>query len=195
MNFEEDLLKIENTLKPKKGRMLISEPFSQDTFFKRSIVFLTGYNKEGATGFILNRPLKMKIEEIVSDFPNFESVVSIGGPVGTDSVFFIHTLGEKIPGSMHITKDYYWGGDLEILKQYVQKKTIKPNQVRFFVGYSGWQAKQLETEISNNFWIVSNRIPENIMTSSDVKSWKRVIEQLGEKYKVWVNTPDNPIFN
>ena len=54
MKFDFNAYKPNNKLSPERGRILISEPLSQDMFFNRSIVYLTEYNKDGAFGFVLN---------------------------------------------------------------------------------------------------------------------------------------------
>ena len=57
-----------NKLTPKKGRLLIAEPFMDDPFFKRSVVLLTNYDKEGVLGFILNKQLDLKVNDVIKDF-------------------------------------------------------------------------------------------------------------------------------
>ena len=59
----------ENQLEPQKGRILISEPFLMDNYFKRSIVLITEHNAEGTIGFVLNKPVDVPINEIVENFP------------------------------------------------------------------------------------------------------------------------------
>ena len=61
-----------NKLAPKKGRLLIAEPFMDDLYFKRSVVLLTEYNKDGAFGFMLNKPLDITINDTIEDFPPFD---------------------------------------------------------------------------------------------------------------------------
>ena len=57
-----------NRLPPEPGRLLISEPFLYDTFFKRTVVLLVENNEEGAVGFILNKPINLKLNELVEGF-------------------------------------------------------------------------------------------------------------------------------
>jgi putative transcriptional regulator len=74
MQIHYDFFQTENTLLPQKGRILISEPFLMDNYFKRSIVLITEHSDEGTVGFVLNKPVNMKVNEIVSDFPEIEAV-------------------------------------------------------------------------------------------------------------------------
>ena len=54
-----------NNLKPKKGRLLLAEPFMNDDHFSRSVIYICEHNKEGSYGFILNNKLNIKLDEII----------------------------------------------------------------------------------------------------------------------------------
>ena len=197
MDLDIDFLKIENTVKPKQGSLLISEPFSQDSYFKRSVVLLTEHNEEGTLGFILNKPVKASLKEVLEGFPSFNASVSLGGPVGTDSIYYLHTLGDKIPESVKVKNNIYWGGNFDILQIMIASGAIGSDQIRFFIGYSGWRPNQLKGEIEKNYWIVSNRIPKEIelMTNNSEDVWNTAVNSLGNRYKIWNNIPENPVFN
>jgi len=145
-----------NKLKPKKGRLLIAEPFMADPYFKRSVVLLTEFNKEGAFGFILNKQLDLKINDAMAEFPPFDAPIFMGGPVQPDSLFYIHTQGEFIEGSVKICDNIYWSGNFEQLKQLVKDQQIFPHEIMFFIGYSGWDYEQLMNEINEESWIISD---------------------------------------
>ncbi len=195
MNLDVDFFTIENNgVAPKQGRILISEPFSQDQFFRRAIVLLTEHNADGSVGFILNKPVDIELNELINDIPYFDAKVSIGGPVNTDRIYYIHTLGAKIPNSVKVINNIYWGGDFSTLKQLIKASVIKPEQVRFFVGYTGWSKEQLNNEITKNFWLVSDIETDNIMIS-DKDIWEIKLNQMDKKYKPWANFPENPVFN
>ena len=87
--------------KPRKGKLLLAEPFMQDGNFKRSVVLLCDHTAiEGTVGFILNKPIDMNIEELVGDFPEFESQVYYGGPVANDTLHYVHDVGEILDLSL-----------------------------------------------------------------------------------------------
>jgi len=196
MDSEMNYFKIEtNNVAPQKGRILIAEPYLNDIYFKRSIVFLTEHNDEGSIGFVLNKPVNLQIEEIINDFPSFDCNISIGGPVSTNTVHYLHTLGELLPNSVHVCDNIYWGGNFDDMKSLVHDKSILKNQIRFFLGYSGWMPKQLDEELSQNSWLVSNIRPELVMNHDMNEIWKEVLNSLGTKYKMWINSPENPSLN
>jgi putative transcriptional regulator len=192
MELDFNIFKIEyNKIKPKKGRVLVSEPFLQDTYFKRSLVLLTKYSEEGTVGFVLNKPLDVKVNEVINDLPAFPASVSIGGPVGTNTIHYLHTRGDVIPNSVHVCGNIYWGGDFDMIRTLIEEGKLKGEDVRFFLGYSGWNAGQLENELEQNSWVITEIKPIEIMKpNSDI--WKNTLSQLGEKYKIWANFPENP---
>lgn len=196
MSLDYDFFSISPELTtPQKGKVLISEPFIGDQYFKRSVVLLTEHSKEGSVGFVLNKPVDIKVKEVIKGFPNIETVVSMGGPVGTDTIHYLHTLGEIIPGSVHVFEDLYWGGNFETVKDMLETGLISDHKIRFFVGYSGWAPKQLEREISEDSWVITQIPPIKIMENRSSDSWKEALVHLGKKYKLWANFPDNPDLN
>src|SRR5215204_6333021 len=109
-----DFFKYKNQLKPEKGRLLISEPFLPDPNFERTVVLLCEHNAEGSFGFVLNKPSAIKVNEVMEDFSNFDTVVFVGGPVQQDTLHFIHR-NVNIENAIDIAENIYWGGDFESL--------------------------------------------------------------------------------
>ncbi len=193
LNF--DFLNINHeNLVPQQGRILISEPLLSDAYFKRSVILITEHSDQGAVGFVLNKPIEIPLNEILADFPDFEAEVYVGGPVAKDTVHFLHTLGNLVPDSVHVIDNIYWGGDFDVLKELIGEGMVKKDQVRFFLGYSGWSPNQLEDEIAENAWIVAEVDPKKLMFA-DKNIWKKTLENLGKKYKIWSNFPENPAMN
>jgi putative transcriptional regulator len=78
-----------------------------------------------------------------------------GGPVEQDNLYFIHNIPELIPNSIEISNGIYWGGDFESTKALINNGKIKKNNIRFFLGYTGWEENQLQLEMISNSWIVA----------------------------------------
>lgn len=182
-------------MKPKKGRILIAEPFLSGNYFNRSIIFLVAYSEKGAVGFILNKKVDFPVKDILTDFPEFNARVNIGGPVATDSVYFIHKFGKQIRGSIQVTENLYWGGDFEDLKRLIHLGVVKSSDIRFFLGYSGWDSGQLDEEIKENSWLVNDINDKFIMKDLSQSSWIDFVKMVGQRYKVWEHYPENPSFN
>lgn len=184
------------TDKLKKGQLLIAEPSTfGDISFNRSVVLLADHTETGSVGFIINKPLKYTINDLV---PEIEAKFRIynGGPVEQDNLYFIHNIPELIPNSIEISNGIYWGGDFDSTRDLINQGKIHKNNIRFFLGYSGWEANQLQNEMESNSWIVStNRYENKIIGKSPTSFWKEKIVELGGDYLLWSNAPENPSLN
>ncbi|TMM57552.1 YqgE/AlgH family protein [Maribacter algarum] len=183
-------------LKPKKGKLLIAEPtLTGDVSFNRSVVLLAEHNDEGSVGFILNKPLEYNISDLVTEIHSPFQVYN-GGPVEQDNLYFIHTVPHLIGNSIEISNGIYWGGDFEKTIQLINEKTISEEDIRFFLGYSGWSSFQLDEELLSKSWIVvKNEYATEIIRKSSDAFWKEKMVELGGDYLIWSNAPENPSLN
>lgn len=189
-------ISFENDLEPKKGRILISDPFVGDEYFERSVVYLCEHSQEGSFGFILNKYVEIDINELNPDFPDLKTRLSLGGPVETESLYFLHTLGNQLNESIELKDGIFIGGDFDQLTKVIKDEHFENNQIRFFLGYSGWDPKQLQDEIEDNVWIVGeiDHIDE-IMNSHIDDPWKHFISKMGKKFELYSTFPLNPSEN
>ncbi len=183
-------------LKPKKGKLLIAEPtLTGDVSFNRSVVLLAEHNEEGSVGFILNKPLEYRINELVTEI-DIPFQVYNGGPVEQDNLYFIHKVPHLIENSLEISDGIYWGGDFEKTIALINKKLILAEDIRFFLGYSGWSSLQLDQELSSKSWIVVKNVYESaIIQKPPASFWKEKMVELGGNYLLWSNAPENPSLN
>ena len=195
MNLDYNFFEPDNKMLPAKGKVLISEPFLQDNYFKRAIILLTEHSKEGSVGFVLNKPVNLQASEVINDFPKTDALISLGGPVNTNTLHYIHTLGDIIPGSVKVLDNIYWSGEFEIVKRLIESGNLAKEQIRFFLGYSGWHANQLDDELAENSWVVAELNPEEIMAPISKHFWKSTLKKMGKKYEMWSNFPENPQMN
>lgn len=183
-------------MKPQKGQLLIAEPsILQDTSFNRAIILLVNSTTDGSVGFILNKHTSFKLNNFV---PNIikEFKIYNGGPVEQENLYFIHSRPDLIEHSLEITNGLYWGGDFNQVIEQINKGNIQENEIKFFLGYSGWDKKQLEYEIEEKSWIVTHiKHKSNLISLSDSESWKKIMIELGGEYSLWANAPEDPSFN
>ena len=193
---KDELFKIQsNTLNPAIGDVLIAEPFMDDFYFRRSVILLIDHNEEGSLGVIFNKRLTIPFNEIVQGFPEFKADVYLGGPVETDRIFFIHTIGEMIPDSHLISNGLYWSGNINALKAMIKMDFIKPHEVRFFVGYAGWDGGQLRNELKANTWLVGRFTAKELLNTMPGKMWSGLVNKMGKRYMLWDKFPVNPSEN
>ena len=194
MLLDLDIFKIESKLKPKQGRVLIAEPFLPGDYFSRSTVLLVQCTEEGDVGFILNKPTDLLVKDLFKGFPDFDANAFLGGPVSNDKLFFLHTLGDKIPDSLQVSGDLFWSGNFDHLTALISAGLVEEEDVRFFLGYAGWSAGQLAAEIEDHSWVVIEPSIETIL-SSDENFWNESIQSIGGNALLWQNFPENPELN
>lgn len=194
MNDLFDLLP-KNTLKPAKGRILLSDPFMNDLTFSRTVILLADYTDEGAIGFVLNKPINISIHELIENFPEFDGKVYSGGPVDNNHLYYVHT-SKKVNESLEIIPGLYWGGDFEQIKDEIQNGFLHNGNIRFFLGYSGWGPQQLDDEIKSNSWYVAGRKHIPLFNEDEGNTmWVNVIKELGKEFNFVANIPENPQLN
>ena len=183
-------------LEIKKGHILLAEPsLTGDVSFSRAVVLLAEHNLEGSVGFILNKPLPYTLNELVDEintpFPIFN-----GGPVEQDNLYFIHSRPELLKGSVEISDGIYWGGNFEALTEAINKRLLTKNEIRFFLGYSGWNALQLSQEIKSKSWIpIEEQNLKKQLSKNTLQLWSDKLKELGGAYLIWSNAPENPNLN
>ena len=182
-------------MKPIQGSLLVSEPFLLDSYFKRAVVLLSEHDEKGTLGFILNKPTDVKLNDAVDDFPDFDVPLYFGGPVETDTLFYIHTIGPMLEGAKEIVPGIWWGGDYDQLKFFIDTKQIRSDQIRFYAGYSGWEPKQLDSELKEKSWLISNGNKQFTFFDNPRTLWSQVLRTMGNEYAILANFPEDPNLN
>ena len=143
------------TPKLETGTLLIAAPELQGDEFHRTVIYLTSYDENGTAGLVLNRPMKIFLGQI---FPEIKQAVPVfwGGPVGNDTLLFLHNDPVQIPGSTKTGDSTYLGGDFSAIKELLGTGKITSDNIRFFIGYSGWSPRQLEEEVQKKYWLVEH---------------------------------------
>ena len=176
-----------------KGKILISSPsLLSDMIFYKSIILIVDETIDGHTGFILNRPGGLFLIKNNSSVKKYK--FSFGGPV-SDHTFYIIRNHNLYNESLIIDENLYWGNDVQLIIDQVEKGKIDLEDVIFFQGYSGWETQQLNDEIECKSWIVIDRHDKNIFDLIKKNSWNKIINELDDKYKIWSNSPDDISLN
>ena len=180
----------------KIGNLIIADAnILNDLNFNRSVILLTEHSSNGSLGFILNKKLNIKLKDIILDTDcNFS--IFYGGPVEPENLYFIHTKPEIIPNSIEISDGIFWGGDFNKIIESLNNNQLKKSDIRFFLGYTGWDFEQLKNEIDTNSWLFKT----NIFTNSLLKKvpsnlWKELMMTFGNKQIIWCNAPEDPVLN
>tara|TARA_B100000929_G_C15510219_1_gene420043 strand:- start:1441 stop:2001 length:561 start_codon:yes stop_codon:yes gene_type:complete len=184
------------SLQPNKGRLLVAEPsIIGDLSFNRSVVLLADHNQEGSIGFILNKKLDFTLSDLIPEVKKDFQIYN-GGPVEQDNLYFIHKVPNLIPDSIEIKNGIFWGGNFEAVKSLIDNNLILEDDIKFFLGYSGWDPDQLNSELQSNAWIViEDQDHKTILQPNNADFWKNKMKELGGEYLIWSNAPENPSYN
>ncbi len=196
MNNNADIFKIQsNNVLPSRGKVLISEPFLCDATFGRSVVLLVDHTGEGSMGLVLNKELPLYVNDVVKEFKYLDEIpLYKGGPMGTDTLFYLHSFPE-VEGALPISNGLFLNGDFNAIKKYILQGNPIEGYIRFFLGYSGWSENQLETEIKENTWIIGKEEIPYLLGEDTKEMWRKSMEKLGSKYEAWSRFPQVPSLN
>ena len=134
----------------------MSSPEIGDENFDKSIVLVAEHNENGALGFVVNKIFDRALNELVE----FNSCPAFplygGGPVDKEHLYFIHRRNDLISGGTLIADNIYLGGDFKKVIALINNKRVKPSEIKIFIGYCGWNLNELEAEIAEGSWVVTD---------------------------------------
>jgi len=178
-----------------EGSLIIAHPLLNDGFFNRSVICITSDNSEGSFGFILNFKTQFKLRDVRPQVKNGNFPIYEGGPVAKDQLFFLHTLGHNVTDSLHIKDNIYFGGDFQEILHMIEHGKVKQDEVRFFVGYSGWDAGQLNKEMNAKQWLVGDNSTNDAFLINYSELWKTKLEQTKQSYGIFAEIGFDPSVN
>ncbi len=195
-----DIFNIETVKRPPfAGALLVAQPFLDESYFNHAVAAIVQYSpQDGALGMVLNNLTAYRMPDILpsvvrNDFT--ESIpVFLGGPVGTDRLFYIHTLGpDIIAGSAEFAPGLYAGGDFNDVLNYINSGYPVDGCIRFMIGYCGWSSGQLESELDENSWAVADMLSpaDAVLRDADDAYWHKVVSRMGAHYRNWQYFPQN----
>lgn len=180
---------------PATGKILIAEPFLKDPNFARSVILLCQHHEAGSFGFIINRLFTQTLDHLIPETRTTDTPVYFGGPVQLDTVHFIHRVPGLIDGGLPVVPGVYWGGDFERAVELLRIGLIHQGQIKFFIGYSGWDEGQLDGELKEHSWIVSSVNQTLLFDEEESKVWTTSLRLMGSEFAAMANYPPDPSLN
>jgi putative transcriptional regulator len=180
---------------PATGKILIAEPFLKDPNFTRSVILLCQHQEAGSFGFIINKLFSQTLDDLIPETHAEDTPVYFGGPVQLDTVHFIHRVPELIEGGLPVVPGVYWGGDFERAVELLRLGLIHQTQIKFFIGYSGWEEGQLAHELKEHSWIVSSVNQALLFDEEESKVWTTSLRSMGSEFAAMANYPVDPSLN
>ena len=183
------------SIRVSKGSLLIAKPFLGDPNFERGVILICDYNAQGSFGFVLNQVTDMFLGDVLEETIYQDVPLHLGGPVEKNTLHFIHRRPDLIQGGSEIMDGVYWGGDFYHLKTMLNMNTIYQDDVRFFIGYSGWGEGQLDDELGEDSWIVTNTSSDFLFGTPPGSFWREILRSMGGEYRSIAHYPTDPRHN
>ena len=186
-------------LRVETGTLLAAWPDLQDPNFMHSVLLMCQHSDEGAHGFVVNRPANLVLGTLMpehpilgaSDFP-----VHLGGPVGHDTMQFVHRVPEAIPGGFPLTDDLWMGGELEEMAKFLRSDPEgAQSSLRILIGYSGWDEGQLDEELRSGSWLPASPNTKAVFSSNQERAWRDVVRSIGPAGSGLENLPPDVRWN
>lgn len=191
-----DYFTTDKIIEPERGDLLISEPYLPDPNFVRTVILLCEHDENGSFGFVLNKRSHASLPELIEEAEGFEQEVFVGGPVQQNTLHFLHKSPETLQGDKKIVDGVYWGIDFEGLMSSINTRQVSGDELKFFVGYSGWSPGQLMEELNAKSWIVYKKAtPELVFEMNPDELWREALKTMGGKFRVISNYPTDPRLN
>ncbi|EFP95844.1 YqgE/AlgH family protein [Vibrio caribbeanicus] len=170
------------------NHFLVAMPGMKDPYFQRSVIYVCEHNEDGAMGLMINAPIDITIGKMLEKVDvepshpqlqkeSLEKPVLNGGPVSEDRGFILHQPKDEYESSIKMTDNISVTTSKDILG--VLGTEAEPSQYLVALGYSGWEAGQLEIELSENSWLTVEADPNVIFDTPINERWQKAVQMLG----------------
>jgi len=159
---------------PAKGKLLVATELVRGEVFAQTVILLLHYDEHGAIGIVVNRPTDIEPEELVADieaFSAYSGTLFWGGPVRMDSLLALLRTDTPPEEAEAIVDSVYQVRIDDELKDIPADLA----SLRFFIGYAGWGAGQLDREMDRGSWHVVPASDEHIFAEDPRALWKRLM--------------------
>lgn len=180
-----------NTL---ENQLLIAMPSLTDKYFSRSVTYICEHNEHGAMGIVINQPLNMTFNDLISQTDENaivsddkkSSIVLCGGPVHPDRGFILHSTQQGWSSSVELSSEVMVTTSKDILSVIGNDKA--PEKSIVALGYAGWEAGQLEKELQENSWLTVESDIDIVFNTPIHNRWQAAVNKLG--VDTWQLTQD-----
>lgn len=170
-----------------QGKFLIATLDMDDDYFDRSVIYICEHNASGAMGLVINTPTDLSVLELLTrmDFQmanqrdyNKDQMVLSGGPVGQDRGFILHTkTSQDFLHSYKVTDEIMLTTSSDVLDSF--GTPTSPEKFIVCLGCATWKSDQLEQEIAQNYWLVSDSNDKTLFETGYLERWNEANEFFG----------------
>ena len=154
---------------------LVASPHLSGGMFERSVILLFEHGTEGAMGLIVNLQTDMAIGDLLPQARGRQERAWLGGPVEPQVGWCLYGRSTGISGEIRLAPDLCVTSSLEVLQQVL----VQPGPFMLLLGYTGWGAGQLDSEIKEGTWLWVEAGPELVQDTPPQDRWQRALDILG----------------
>lgn len=173
---------------PGRGKFLVASEGLADPNFRRTVVLLLEYERDGALGVVINRPTDVRLASLlpdVSELSGRSELAYVGGPVARDRMILLIRASAPPGASARVLDDVFITSSLDVLRE-LSRDASDARRFRAYVGYAGWGPRQLDDEIARGDWSVTPGEPASVFASDPAKLWSELRERAQGQ---WVRAP------
>lgn len=136
------------------GKHIKSTSLLNETYFEDTVILITEHNDQGAIGFVMNRPYGRSLNDL-DEFKQMKTwPLQEGGPVDQEHIYILHKRPDLISNGKKAFEGYYVGGEMNDVVNAIEQDLISKDQLTLFIGYCGWDGKELAQEIDEGSWTI-----------------------------------------
>ena len=126
------------------------------SFFEHTTILLVQHNEAGSLGFVTNKSFEKSLHELIEFNHSKPFPLMDGGPVDRDHLFVLHNRPDLIDGGEQIPNGLYLGGNMEQVIEAINTRGANKQEIQLFIGYCGWDEGELEAEVEEGSWTLSD---------------------------------------
>lgn len=166
------------------NQFLIAMPTLADANFSQTVALICEHNAQGALGLVINRPMRMRFADVfeqlelkTNNHALEDSPILRGGPVQPDRGFVIHRAGTSWDSTLVVSENIHVTTSRDILTAIAEGRG--PDPMCMVLGYAGWEAGQLEAEVSQNAWLTVPADDGVLFATPYEQRWHAAAQLLG----------------
>ena len=131
--------------------------YEEKDYFADSLIYVCENNKGGSLGLIVNRSIDVQMVDNFADIKEkrlLDQKIALGGPVESTSIFVLHTIDKVNEPDVRVTNEIGFSSNKQVLENILKGKF--PDKFIVSFGYTGWGPNQLENEIVQNAWEITD---------------------------------------
>ena len=174
------------------GKLLVASRELGDPNFAKTVILLVHYDHDSVVGLMLNRRTDVPISRVLKQFEaakDLSDPVYLGGPVETPTVFALLRSKDKLEGTEHVFGGIYWISSKTALEKTISSRP-GPGVFHLYLGYAGWTAEQLRTEVRLGGWFIFQADNQTVFNADPDSLWREMIKKT--ELEIARSTPEKP---